>query len=165
MLVQQLLAREQSNQDLRQFQIIEECLKRSAQDTMLLKALLKQADAVHPIPESNEQDIEQFGQRAAYQTQLRFSGRRRGRVRPREHQEIQERVDYDRAYNMARGGLSVCTTCTSNSGGTVVTGHTADSTSCPYHVHVNPYRQHSRTAAEMIAAQAALESDIMHGRL
>jgi hypothetical protein len=133
-------------------------------DQAKITALLKQADAIHYIPEFNQQDIEQFGQRAAYQIQLRFPGRR-GTVRPREHQEIQERAEHDRAYNRARGGLPVCATCTSNSGGTVVKGHTADSSSCLYHVHVNLYQQHSRSAAEKLASQAALESDMMHGRL
>jgi len=36
---------------------------------------------------------------------------------------------------------------------------------CPYFVHVNPYQQHRRTAAEMISAETALEADIMQGRL
>ena len=77
--------------------------------------------------------------------------------------EVQRVVEEQRSYNQVRGGLPVCATCTANCGGNTVSGHTANTPSCPCFVLVDFRTQHMRTAAEINAAQAATEAAIFRG--
>ena len=122
----------------RAVEVLKECINRSEQDLLMFQALLSQECEVE-LPSFTEQDIEEFGRRAAYQSQLRFSNPLPRRAP--QHEELERRISEDRSYNEVRGGLPVCATCTSN-GGHTVTGHTADSAPCPFHVRVNPFHQH-----------------------
>jgi hypothetical protein len=161
----QLLMSKNTSPHLRDLQAFQECIRRSEQDLLMLKALLNQdsGSLTSSIPEFNEHDLQVFGQRAAYQAQLRSPWSSTNR-RSLQQQDLNKQISENRAYNQARGGLPVCTTCTSIEGH-VITGHMTGTAWCPHHVHVNPYNQHTRTAAEMISAHAALEADLMHGRL
>ncbi len=149
-------------QNQRASEVLNECMSRLNQDNLMLKALLN-CQRTDLIPEFNSSDIQQFGKRAAYQAQLRSPWTNSNRSRSmRPHEELERTIAENRLYNAARGGLPVCTTCTTN-GNHIVTGHTADSTRCPFYVHVDPYRQHSESAAELNAIQAATESAIFDG--
>jgi hypothetical protein len=120
-------------------------------------------DDVVMIPQFEKQDIEHFGQRAAYQAQLR-SPWISTKTRPRPHEDIDRKVAQNREYNAIRGGLPVCATCSSNCGDKV-TGHTADSAKFPFHVHVDPMRTRTYTTAELIARQATTESSVFRSEL
>jgi len=68
-----LLMSRNISSNLRDEQALQECIRRSEQDLLTLKALLYKTDTDHTssIPAFNEQDLQVFGQRAAYQAQLR----------------------------------------------------------------------------------------------
>ena len=132
---------------------------RCEQSQVLLRGLLTQ-DLASRMPAFRQEDLEKFGQRAAYRVQLR-SPWTNGDRRNDERAYIERQVAFNTAYNEIRGGLPVCTTCTANCGNTV-TGHVASSVHCPFRTHRNPYEQHSLTAAELISNQAAFESNIMN---
>ena len=123
----------------------------------MLTALTKAVNA-EQLPEFSAEDVERFGQRAAYQAQLRLPWTN-ARSRENDLQALENRIGKNRLYNEARGGLPVCTTCTSN-GNNTVTGHTADSAHCPFHEHRDPFQQHSRSAAEMISMQALVDAEL-----
>ena len=103
--------------------VLKECINRSEQDVLMLTALTKAVNA-EQLPEFSAEDVERFGQRAAYQAQLRLPWTN-ARSRENDLQALENRIGKNRLYNEARGGLPVCTTCTSN-GNNTVTGHTAD---------------------------------------
>jgi hypothetical protein len=106
---------------------IKECLSRSQQDHLMLSSLLKRnADENCPvirIPEFGTEDLKSFGPRAAYQAQLRLPWSNSNSRRRKEAEVISQRAAFDQAYNQARGGLPVCTVCTSIEGSSI-TGHT-----------------------------------------
>ena len=84
--------------------MLKQCITMAQNQGLILSALLHDAEDERPIPHFNSDDIEWFGQRAAYVAQIRQPWVNDRRTVERQY--IQKQVSEQQSYNEARGGFA-----------------------------------------------------------